>query len=128
MAKKVEPIIKECDLRPVELDLLVFLHGEKHIDTAKGIIQKKHLSKAHISKSVDNLRTKGYIRVTEDENDHRVFHISLTEQSEKVIEKVIHAYEECRNIMQKGIRREEVETVKKVISRMNQNINQELGE
>ena len=47
IARKVEPIMQECDLRPVELDVLVFLHGEKSIDTATGIIQKKHLSKAH---------------------------------------------------------------------------------
>ena len=94
MAKKVEPIIQECDLRPVELDILVFLHSEKTIDTAKGIIQKKHLSKAHISKSIDNLRSKGFIRISEDDSDHRVLHISLTERSEEVIGQVVHVYEE----------------------------------
>lgn len=128
MAKKVEPIIQECDLRPVELDILVFLHSEKTIDTAKGIIQKKHLSKAHISKSIDNLRSKGFIRISEDDSDHRLLHISLTERSEEVIGQVVHVYEECRDIMQRGISRDDLEVVKKVIRKMNQNINQELGE
>lgn len=128
IAKKVEPIIQECDLRPVELDILAFLYREKNIDTAKEIIQKKHLSKAHISKSIDNLRSKGFIQVNEDENDHRVFHISLTEKSKEVIRKVINVYAECKDIMQKNISPDELEIVKKVISKMNQNINQELGE
>lgn len=128
IAKKVEPIIQECDLRPVELDILAFLYREKNIDTAKEIIQKKHLSKAHISKSIDNLRSKGFIQVNEDENDHRVFHISLTEKSKEVIGKVINVYAECKDIMQKNISPDELEIVKKVISKMNQNINQELGE
>lgn len=128
MAKKVEPIIQECDLRPVELDILVFLQREKNIDTAKGIIKKKHLSKAHISKSIDNLRTKGFIRISEDESDHRILHISLTEKSREIVQKVMDVYAECRDIMQRGISSEELEIVRKVIGRMNQNINEELGE
>ena len=128
MAKKVEPIIQECDLRPVELDILAFLHSEKNIDTAKGIIQKKHLSKAHISKSIDNLRAKGFIQLNEDMDDHRVLHISLTEKSEEVIGKVIRAYEECKEIMERNISPDELEIVKNVIRKINQNINRELGE
>ena len=126
--KKVGPIIEEYDLRPVELDILVFLYREKTIDTAKEIIKKKHLSKAHISKSIDNLRCKGFIQVNEDENDHRVLHISLTEKSKEVSGKVISVYAECRDIMEKNISVDDLEVVKKVISKINQNINQELGE
>lgn len=126
--KKVEPIMQEYGLRPVELDILVFLHREKGIDTAKGIIQKKHLSKAHISKSIDNLRSKGYIDLSEDENDHRMIHIKLTDMSKEVVNKVIAVYVECKDIMQRGISPEELEVVKRVISKMNQNINRELGE
>ena len=128
IARKVEPIMQECDLRPVELDVLVFLHGEKSIDTATGIIQKKHLSKAHISKSVEHLHAKGYIRLREDENDLRILHIRLTERSEELVGKVIRVYEECRDIMQRGILPEEMEIVKKVLAKINRNINQELGE
>lgn len=126
IGKKVEPIMEEYHLRPVELDILAFLSREKGIDTAKGIIQKKHLSKAHISKSIDNLRSQGFIQVKEDEKDHRVLHICLTEKSEEVIGKVTHVYEECRDIMQKNISADELEIVKSVIQKMMQNINQEL--
>ena len=128
IAKKVEPIIQEYQLRPVEMDILVFLDREKNFDTAKGIMQKKHLSKAHISKSIDNLRTKGFIYINEDENDHRVLHISLTDKSKEVVSKVISVYEECKDIMQKNISSEELEIVKQVIIKINQNINDELGE
>lgn len=128
ITKKAEPIMQECDLRPVELDILVFLHREKNVDTAKEIIQRKHLSKAHISKSIDNLHSKGFIRLSEDENDHRILHIALTQMSEEIVGKIINVYAECRDIMQKGISPEELEIVKKVIAKINQNINQELGE
>ena len=128
LSRKFEPIMKECDLRPVELDILVLLHREKYIDTAKGIIEKKHLSKAHISKSIDNLRSKQFIYITEDDEDHRILHISLTKKSKEVIGNVIKVYEECREIMQKDISKEEIDVVRRVMSKINENINHELGE
>ena len=50
LAKRVEPIMEEYGLRPVELDILEFITKE-NIDTAKEIIHRIHLSKSHISKS-----------------------------------------------------------------------------
>ena len=126
--KKVQPVIDEYDLRPVELDILVLLHREKNIDTAKAIVQRKHLSKAHISKSIDNLSEKGFIQVCEDEDDHRILHIQLTGKSQEVVKRMIAIYEECKEIMQTGISQEELEVVKNVVLKMNENINRELGE
>lgn len=128
MMRKVEPIMKEYDLRPVELDLLFFLRKEKHVDTAKEIIEKKHLSKAHISKSIDNLCTKGFIKLTEDSNDRRIIHISLTDKSENVVLEVAEIYDECKTVMQKGISSDEMLIVKNVIEKIIKNINEELGE
>ncbi len=126
--KKVQPVIDEYDLRPVELDILVLLHREKNIDTAKAIVQRKHLSKAHISKSIDNLSEKGFIQVCEDEDDHRILHIQLTGKSQEVVKRMIAIYEECKEIMQTGISQEELEVVKNVVLKMNENISRELGE
>ena len=128
LAKKSEHIMQESDLRPVELDILALLRKEKEVDTAKGIIERKHLSKAHISKSVENLRNGGFIQIIEDENDHRVLHIRLTEKSNDVIKEMNQIYSECKEIMQKGIDSDELAVVKRVIAKMNENINRELGE
>ena len=128
LAKKSEHIMQEYDLRPVELDILAFLRKEKEVDTAKGIIERKHLSKAHISKSIENLRNGGFIRLIEDENDHRILHIHLTEKSDEVISKMNRIYSECKEIMQKGIDSDELAVVKRVIVKMSENINRELGE
>ncbi len=128
VARKVEPIMQEYNLRPVELDILVLLQKEKNVDTAKSIIERKHLSKAHISKSIENLRMGAFIQITEDDIDHRILRIRLTEKSNEVISKVNEIYAECREVMQKGISSVELEVVKKVILKMNENINYELGE
>lgn len=128
IAKKVEPIMQEYDLRPVELDLLVFLKKEKAVDTAKGIMHKKHLSKAHVSKSLENLHVREFIRISEDEQDHRILHISLTDKSEEVVKKVVCVYAECKRILQDGIPEEELAIMRRVINKMTENVNRELGE
>ena len=128
LAKKSAPIMQEYDLRPVELDILVFLRQEKNVDTAKDIIARKHLSKAHISKSVENLRSGGFIQLAADETDHRVLRIHLTEKSDEVIGKMKEVYSECKEIMLKGLAVDELEILKRAIVKITDNINEELGE
>ena len=79
--KKSEVFAQKYGVRNVELEILLFLYHSPCGDTAKDIVEEKNLSKAHISKSVDNLRAKGFVVLTEDENDRRKRHIELTEKA-----------------------------------------------
>lgn len=124
-AKLYVPIMEKYSLRPVEIDIIMFLH--KHdIDTAKDIIQSNHLSKAHVSKSIDNLKAGGFIEIVEDENDRRVLHINLTDKAGEVIEMANEVFEECRKIMTRDISQEEMDTVNNVMKKVIDNINKEL--
>ena len=67
--KKSEVFAQKYGVRNVQLEILLFLSQSPSGDTAKDIVEEKNLSKAHISKSVDNLRAKGFVVLTEDEND-----------------------------------------------------------
>ena len=75
--KKMEPVLADCELKPIEVDILVFLYNHPYVDTSKEIMNIFHLSKAHISHSLDNLRENGYIRLAEDSKDHRIMHIII---------------------------------------------------
>ena len=118
LAKRVEPIMEEYGLRPVELDILEFITKEN--------IDRIHLSKSHISKSLEHLLEKGLINMKEDEDDRRVMRITLTEASYKVIDKVNVAYEQCRQILTEGVSEEELQVFRRVIRQMNDNVNGEL--
>lgn len=123
--KLYAPIMEKYSLRPVEIDIIMFLH--KHdIDTAKDIIQSNHLSKAHVSKSIDNLKAGGFIEIVEDANDRRVLHINLTDKAGEVIEMANEVFEECRKIMTRDISQEEMDTVNNVMKKVIDNINKEL--
>ena len=81
-----ERLMETYGLRHVELDILYLISHEKQKDTAKDLIEIQHLSKAHISKSVDNLKQHGYIELVADEADHRKIHIRMTGKAKPVLE------------------------------------------
>ena len=97
LAKRVEPIMEEYGLRPVELDILEFITKE-NIDTAKEIIHRIHLSKSHISKSLEHLLEKGLINMKEDEDHAGVKNITSTEDMMK--KKLLKWLKSLTNIMQ----------------------------
>lgn len=119
------PIMEKYELRPVELDILVFLYHSKG-NTAKEIMKKKCISKAHISKSIDNLYSKGYVKLIEDTKDHRIIHIELTQSANQIAKETIQMYEACKSILLKDITEEEFDLVRKVAKKMVENINEVL--
>ncbi|MDD6616637.1 MAG: MarR family transcriptional regulator [Lachnospiraceae bacterium] len=123
--KKSAPIIRRYGLRPVELDILVFLYQSPR-DTAKDIMSSRHFSKAHISKSIENLRSRGFVRLSEDSEDHRVVHICLTGQTEEVVKEMIEVYQTCVQAVMKNITEEERMMMSRVWHKMLTGIDEEM--
>lgn len=123
LEKKSLPIMEKYDLRKVELDILSFfaIH-ERRGDTAKDISLTKHISKAHISKSLDNLKQRGYIYLEEDTKDHRRIHISLTEEGTRVLEEFMKIRHECKEILFQNVTQEEKGILVQVLDKMQRNV------
>ena len=127
LEKKSLPIMQKYDLRKVELDILSFFSmQERNGDTAKDIMLTKRISKAHVSKSVDNLKRRGYISLEEDKKDHRRIHISLTEEGNQVLQEFTEVRKQCKAILFAGITKEEMQMMIQVIEKMQRNVNEEL--
>lgn len=113
-------------VRNVELEILFFLAHAGKQDTAKDISNTHHFSKAHISKSVDNLRQRGYIILAEDKEDHRCLHIQITPRGLPVIRE----YEQIRlQVVEKlfmGVTEEERSCMRNVLKKVMGNIDAEL--
>ena len=100
-----ERLMETYGLRHVELDILYLISHEKQKDTAKDLIEIQHLSKAHISKSVDNLKQHGYIELVADEADHRKIHIRMTGKAKPVLEEFEQIFREKKKEKIKSHRR-----------------------
>ncbi|MDD7209937.1 MAG: MarR family winged helix-turn-helix transcriptional regulator [Lachnospiraceae bacterium] len=126
LEKKAEPLSRKYGIRNIELEILLFLYHSPCGNTAKDIVMERHISKAHISKSVDNLRTKGFVLLTEDLDDHRKKHIVLTGKGEMAAEELLKVHEECRRIITASVTEEEKEVLKSVMEKIFCNLDEEL--
>lgn len=127
LEKKSMPIMQKYDLRKVELDILTFfsIRGREG-DTAKDIMLTKHISKAHVSKSLDNLKQRGYIFLEEDKKDRRRVHISLTEGGNKVLQEFMEVRNTCKKILFRDITEEEMCILLQIMERMQENVKEHL--
>ena len=107
LEKKSEVLVQKYGVRNVELEILLFLYHSSCGDTAKDIVEQKNLSKAHISKSVDNLRTKGFVVLIEDDNDRRKRHIELTQKAEEAAKEMLEVHNDCKRIIMRYVTEEE---------------------
>lgn len=127
LEKRSLPIMEQYGLRKVELDILSFFAiQERQGDTAKDIMLTKHISKAHISKSIDNLKKRGYIVLEEDVLDHRKIHISLTTEGTKVLEQFMKVRNTCKEILFQNITQTEKEVLVQVLEKMQKNVAENL--
>ena len=124
--KKSEVFAQKYGVRNVELEILLFLYHSPCGDTAKDIVEEKNLSKAHISKSVDNLRAKGFVVLTEDENDRRKRHIELTQKAEEAAKEMLEIHNDCRRIIMRYVTEEEKTVMDRVMQKMLRSLDEEL--
>lgn len=115
-------------LRPVELNILLLLHGNPGLDTARDIMHRLHVSKAHVSQSLDHLNSGGFICLQEDPQDRRVFHIRLRQSAIDAAEEMEAIYGECWALAMRNVSPEEVSTLLRVTQKMSDNISAALTE
>nr|WP_318486605.1 MarR family winged helix-turn-helix transcriptional regulator [Photobacterium leiognathi] len=78
----------EHGLLPVQLDALCYLSiCNRFSDTPKAVTEYLGLTKGTVSQSLKVLESKGYVSKTQDPNDKRITHITLTAQGEALIAK-----------------------------------------
>lgn len=123
LEKRCEKLNECYGVRLVEMDILDFLSRAGIHDTAKDIMCELHISKAHISKSVENLHCKGYLIMTEDTDDHRCIHLSITEKAKPLLRAFVAERKQFQEILFAGVTDEEKEILfratKKIVSNLN---------
>ncbi len=115
-------IREEADLTQNEIDVLLFLNNNAHLDTATDIVNYRAMSKSMISKSVNSLHEKKYLTYETDKSDKRSIHLKLEEAVAPVIEKLEKIQRQFFSTLVKGIAKEEIETVKRVFNKIYENI------
>lgn len=126
--KKCEPLMRKYDLRKIELDVLFFLYSYKTYDTAKDIVNQKCLSKAHVSKAIENLTARHYVMTRLDSQDRRCVHLIITEEAEPVLTEMESLWYDIERCMYRNVSAEERSMFTSIMNKIVKNINTILGE
>lgn len=124
--KMFQSTAAEMQLTQNEIDVLLFLHNNKQLDTAKDIADYRSLSKSMISKSVDSLINRGYLSYMTDENDKRCIHLKLQPAANLAVQKLLKIQSSYFKILSNDITMEESQVLNRVLDKLYKNISDEL--
>ena len=126
--RKCEPLMKKYDLRKIELDVLFFLHSYESFDTAKDIVNQKCLSKAHVSKAIENLAERRFVMTSSNSQDRRCVHLSITTEADPILAEMESLWQELERCMYRNVSVDERTVFTSVLNKIARNIDKILGE
>ena len=106
---QLDAVGRECGLARVELDILLFLANNPQFDTATDIVERRCISKAHVSQSVKSLEQRGYLERWYARDNRRTIHLRLREKAGAAVEAGRAAQHRYRSLLFQGFSEEELE-------------------
>ena len=81
----------ESGLSPPEADVLSFLREYPEFDTARDVALYREVSRAYVSKAVEQLARRGYIEIKQDKTDRRVQRLAIAPAARETAERLHEA-------------------------------------
>lgn len=123
---KMQPVMKKYDLLKIEIDVLMFLSNYPQYDKAADIVKIRGIAKSHVSKAIDLLSKKGLIEIVHDQNDKRIYHLSILEKANDIIIEGKKCQNDFYQVFFKNMSDDEIIQLKKYFNKMNENVREEL--
>ncbi|MBC8545908.1 winged helix-turn-helix transcriptional regulator [Clostridiaceae bacterium NSJ-31] len=75
--QSMQPVCEQFGVARMELDVLLFLANNPPYDTAKDIVERRRLTKSHVSTSVNSLIARGYLEPSFQQGNHKTVHLRI---------------------------------------------------
>lgn len=109
-----------------EADVLMFLSNNESHNTAMDIVRYRYISKSLVSKSVDNLVLKGYIKSRADTADRRYNRLFITAQAEGAVSKLHEAQSEFMHLFSNMVTPDEQVLLQQVLLKISSKMDEYL--
>ena len=113
-------------LKKIDIDVLYFLSHSGKQDTAKDIANLIYVSKAHVSKAIENLHQKALIVLIADPSDRRYVHISISGSGQQIVDEIKQIRAKTEKILFDGISPEDRELLLRLSYQIADNIDHAL--
>lgn len=118
----LEPVCKKYQLTHMELDVLLFLANNPAYDTATDIVEKRLLTKSHVSLAVNSLSKKGYLFKTYAKGNRKTIHLSICNSASPIISDGRNAQRTFGQLLLKNFSFEDLQTLNRLFSQIDYNI------
>lgn len=125
MQRHLEVISKKYKLKMSDLNLMLLVHINKDVKTAKDVAKFSELKRGNISLIVESLSYRGFINQLSVEGDRRMKRLVLTPKCEEILKECDEKMIQLLKISMEGISVEELQQAKQVFAKMYQNITNE---
>ena len=125
MQRHLEVISKKYKLKMSDLNLMLLVHINKDVKTAKDVAKFSELKRGNISLIVESLSCRGFINQLSVEGDRRMKRLVLTPKCEEILKECDEKIIQLLKISMEGISMEEIQQAKQVFTKMYQNITNE---
>lgn len=105
-----------------EMDILLFLHNNPGFDTATDIVKLRHLSKSHVSKSIQSLKERGWLTTFYQDNNRRTIHLKLCKAADAAIADGLQAQNRFASVLLADFTEEEKKQLQALLCRIMNNL------
>ena len=120
--RRITAAAAEQGLTKPEAAVLLFLANNPQYRTARDVVSRRGLSKAYVSKAVEQLAGRGLLTVQVSAADRRVQHLGLTALAMGPVQARRRAQGECFRQMSEGVTPEETTALGRLCQRVFENI------
>jgi DNA-binding MarR family transcriptional regulator len=120
--------IVNAELEPLNLtssegDILFHLLADKDGLTQEKMAERLDIGKAAVSRTIDSLVKKGYVKREHQPDDARAYRITLTEKAFDISANIENAYNGVYEIVKRGIAETEFQHLAALLNRVADNLN-----
>lgn len=117
---------EELDLSQLEMELLLFLHNDPELNTARDVVAYRGFARSNVSTAVESLEKKGWLTVVPDAQSRRVKRLCLRTERREAIERLFVRQNEILKVLTSDFTPEEEETLRVLLDRCGRNVTRAL--
>ena len=126
--QSLEPVCKKYQLTRMELDILLFLANNPGYDTAKEIIERRRLTKSHVSMSLKDLERRELVQKEYYPGNQKTAHLKLSSASIQMVAEGQQAQKKFFQTVFRDFNPEDVSRMEDYFERMRKNMQNALKE
>lgn len=115
-------VLEKYRLTQLEIDILLFLANHPACDTARDIVERRHLAKSHVSAGVESLVNRGLLERSWLEDNRKTIHLKLTERAAPIVEEGRAVQLRYGALLLDGFSEQERETLCSFLERVGENV------